>query len=237
MRIHSIEHVPFEQPAAIGDWARVAGHDLSATRLYAGEGFPDPGAIDLLLVMGGPMSVHDEARHDWLRSEKRFLERALRSETPILGICLGAQLVAEVLGAEVRSNGRREIGWFPVALREEARGSALFADFPGRFPAFHWHGETFAIPAGAHPVAESTACANQGFVIGERTVGLQFHLEATVKSIAALVASCRHELTEGQFIQPLVDGRVPSSPDDLAESHRLIAKLVERLLAGRLDRG
>jgi len=237
MRIHSLEHVPFERPAAIGDWAQAKGHSLSSTRLYAGDRLPEPEAIDLLLVMGGPMSVHDEASHDWLRPEKRLLERALRSETPILGICLGAQLVAEVLGAEVRPNDRREIGWFPVSLREEACRASLFADFPARFPAFHWHGETFAIPAGALPVAESAACANQGFVIGKRIVGLQFHLEATVASIAGLVENCRDELTEGEFIQPLADGELRSPSADLEASHGLVAILLERLLAERSRRG
>jgi len=237
MRIHSLEHVPFEQPAAIGDWARASGYTLSATRLYAGDRLPTPEGIDLLLVMGGPMSIHDEARHEWLRSEKRFLALALQAETPVLGICLGAQLLADVLGAEVRANDHREIGWFPVVLRAEARRSSLFADFPDRFPAFHWHGETFAIPSGALPVAESTACANQGYVVDERVVGLQFHLEATASSIAGLVANCRDEITEGEFIQPLVGGELRSSVADLAACHGLVAKLLERLLAERSSRG
>lgn len=231
MRIHALEHVPFERPAAIGEWAATRGHSLAATRLYEGDPLPDLASIELLVVMGGPMSVHDEARYDWLRAEKRLLRRAVERETPVLGVCLGAQLVAEALGAAVRPNGQREIGWFPLRLRDEARRSPLFRAFPSSFPAFHWHGETFDLPADALPVAESDGCANQGFVFGERIVGLQFHLEATEGSIAGLVENCANELIEGSFVQPLQEGRLTSAPSDLETAHALLAKLLDGLVA------
>jgi GMP synthase-like glutamine amidotransferase len=176
-------------------WVRERGHIVSYTRFHAGE-LPDPEgpAADWLIVMGGPMGVHDEAELTWLKAEKAALRAALDRGAAILGVCLGAQLLAHVLGAEVKPNRAKEIGWFPVSLAPEAKATWLGKVFPDRFTPFHWHGDTFAIPQGAVPLGGSEACANQGFLFGDRALGLQFHPEVTPESLAALAENCGAEL-------------------------------------------
>jgi GMP synthase (glutamine-hydrolysing) len=158
MRILYVQHVPFETPGVIVDWALEMNYPLSGTRLYDGEVLPDAGAFDFLVIMGGPMGVRDEHAHPWLAGEKRFIEQTIRAGKKVLGICLGAQLIAEVLGARVYRNTHREIGWFPVRLTARGAASPVFGVLPGGFDAFHWHGDTFTLPAGCVHAAESEAC-------------------------------------------------------------------------------
>ena len=149
MNIHYLQHVPFEGLGSIATWAEEGRHRVSATRLYLGEPLPDPASLDLLVVLGGPMNVHDQQLHPWLGEEKRFLEEALRRSLPTLGICLGAQLLATVLGARVSSNRHREIGRFSIETTEAAGSSRYFSTFPASLPLFYWHGETFDLPGGS----------------------------------------------------------------------------------------
>jgi len=198
MRIHSLEHAPFEGPGRIAAWAAERGHTLSRTALHDGEMPPATDAFDLLVVMGGPMSIHEHRNHPWLPMEKRFLAEAVRARKPILGVCLGAQLLADVLGGKVFQNPVKEIGWFPVRMLDR---SAPFAAFPERLTVMHWHGDTFTIPEGARRVAESEACANQAFVFGDRVVGLQFHIELENVGIEDLAAASLDEAGTAPFIQ------------------------------------
>ena len=201
MRIHVFQHVPFEGPAAIGPWAVSRGHSLSVTRFYGGDAPPDLEGVDWLIVLGGPMGVYDEDRHPWLLPEKRWIEAAVGQGKTVLGICLGAQLLAVVLGAEVSKNREREIGWYPVELTGEALRAGPFRDLPPSFQAFHWHGDTFAIPAGAVLAARSDACDHQGFYYGQRVAALQFHLESTPESVRLLVENGAGDLSGGRFVQ------------------------------------
>jgi GMP synthase (glutamine-hydrolysing) len=201
MRIHALQHVPFEPPGSIEAWARRAGHALAVTHLHRGDPLPVVNGGDLLVVLGGPMSVHDEARYPWLVDEKRFIERTIAAGRRVLGICLGAQLIAHVLGARVHASDEKEIGWFAVEATAAARNAAVFEDFPRQLMAFHWHGETFDIPAGAVHLARSAACGHQAFAFGERVVGLQFHLETTPAGARDLIAHGIDELVEGRCIQ------------------------------------
>ena len=227
MRIHALQHVPFEPPGSIVDWARRAGHALAVTHLSRGDPLPMVEDTDLLVVLGGPMSVHDEARYPWLIDEKRLIERTIAAGARVLGICLGAQLIAQVLGARVRANGEKEIGWFAVEATAAARTAAVFEDFPQRLLVFHWHGETFEIPAGAVHVACSAACANQAFAFGERVVGLQFHLETTPAGARDLIAHGMDELVAGRHIeQPLA---MLGYPERFAAINAAMHALLDRL--------
>lgn len=228
MRVHWLQHVPFEGLGSIAPWLADRGHTLAVSRLHAGDPLPEPADYDWLIVMGGPMNVDEEDRYPWLTAEKRCLARALAAGRRVLGICLGAQLMARALGAPV-TPGEREIGWFDVTLTGAASRSPLFADFPPRFAAFHWHGDRFAIPPGAAHAAVSEACATQAFVYGERAVGLQFHLETTADSAAALIDHCADELVDSPTVQSA--GQMLADPGRFADLNRLMDALLARLEA------
>ncbi|MBN1533610.1 MAG: amidotransferase [Spirochaetes bacterium] len=193
MKALFLKHVPFEGPAGLGKMLDDMGIAYRGCQIYEGEEFPDHGSYDLLFVMGGPMGVYDEAVYPWLTRELAWLDGALKADKKIIGICLGAQLLARTLGAAVRSNGVSEIGWFPVCRVAEAAAAPL----PERFTPFHWHGDTFDIPGGAVHLARSVACENQAFLYGSNVLGLQFHLEATLEGIDDLFRHCSAECDRG----------------------------------------
>ena len=201
MRLHVIQHVVFEGPGAIAEWARERGHSIVITELFNGGQWPLLDDFDFLVVMGGPMSANDDARFAWLAAEKQLIADALRERKVILGVCLGAQLLARVMGARVYRNGEKEIGWFPVQLTPEAAASRLFCDLPQRMTVLHWHGETFDLPPGAVHLAESDLCRNQAFEIGGRVLGLQFHLEVLPEGLEKLVENTAADLTPGPAVQ------------------------------------
>lgn len=230
MRIRCLMHVPFEGPGFVGQWAREKGHPLACTRLFENEPLPAPDAFDLLLVMGGPMNIYEDDRYPWLAAEKACIGSAIRVGKKVLGICLGGQLVADVLGGPVTRNRVKEIGWFEVAKTIEGRRSRLFAALPENFMALHWHGDAFAIPPGALRTAESRACANQAFAFEDRVVGLQFHLETTRESLDALIENCGDELVAGPWIESAEALR--SRPELIAETNRHMRALLEALAGG-----
>jgi GMP synthase-like glutamine amidotransferase len=200
MKVHVLQHVPFEGLGSIDAWLAAAGAETTYTRFYQDWVLPDPREQDLLVAMGGPMSVRDEGAHAWLRPEKHFLREAILAGTPVLGVCLGAQLIASALGARVYPNPHREIGWFPVEAVAAVAGRDIFR-LPPRLSAFHWHGETFDLPAGAVRLARSGGCENQAFQVGHTVLGFQFHLETTPDSADQLLEHNRAELAEGPYMQ------------------------------------
>ena len=215
MRIHYLQHVPFEDLANMESWASSRGHAVSKTRLFSGEGLPSPSSFDWLIIMGGPMNIYQEQSFAWLAEEKEFIKKAISGGKIVLGVCLGAQLISSVLGGVVTENRYKEIGWFPVRLTEEGRASPLFSALPDRFIALHWHGDTFSIPPGASRMAESDACSNQAFVLG-KAIGLQFHLESNQESIKRLIDHCAEEMIPGPYVQMPEDlAAVPESYDGL----------------------
>lgn len=201
MRIHSFEHVPFEDLAKIGDWAQRQGYPISRSRFYTDDRIPSHSEFDWLVVMGGPMNIYEEDLYPWLAREKAAIAAAVAQGKLVLGVCLGAQLIADVLGGPVTRNQFPEIGWLPVTLTPEAGDSPLFQNIPREFIAFHWHGDTFQIPPGGLAAASSAGCANQAFASGNKIVGLQFHLESTPLSVRKLLDHCGNELRPGPFVQ------------------------------------
>ena len=200
MRAHYLQHVSFEGLGSIEPWLRAAGCEITGTRLFESAYFPTPEEVDLLVVMGGPMSVNDEAELPWIVSEKEFIRRVIDIGKSVLGVCLGAQLIASAMGARVCRNYEKEIGWFPVEGVPPVN-SAIFR-FPSSVEVFHWHGETFALPPGATRLARSEGCENQAFQLGRSVIGLQFHLETTPESARAIVTHCREELLPSKYVQP-----------------------------------
>jgi len=155
--------------------------------------------VDGLIIMGGPMGITDDDQHPWLAAEKSFIKELIDQNKPILGICLGAQLIADVLGAEVRPGREKEIGFFPIA----GNSKSSFSNPWKNQTVFHWHGDTFGIPEGAVHLASSEATENQAFLYKDNVLALQFHLETTVESLLALYENCSDEIGEGPFFQPL----------------------------------
>ncbi|EKF75397.1 glutamine amidotransferase domain-containing protein [Alcanivorax hongdengensis A-11-3] len=201
MRIHYLTHVPFEKLGAMEAWFKQHGDRISATRFYHGEALPDPQDLDMLVVMGGPMGADDEERYPWMADEKRFIRACIDANKKVLGVCLGAQLIARVLGAPVTRNAHREIGWFPVQPTGAGRDDPLGRLFGSAPPVLHWHGDTFAIPEGAVHLLRSEGCANQAFRYGERVLGLQFHLELTADHASTLCQECPDDLAPGPFVE------------------------------------
>jgi GMP synthase (glutamine-hydrolysing) len=178
VRVLAFRHVPFEglgRIAPVLDELGIAFHDAEAYR--DGASLPHPAAYDGLIFMGGPMSVNDPL--PYLAREMGVIQEAARIGQPVLGVCLGAQLIAKALGARVYRNPIKEIGWFDVEFTPAAARDPLFAGAAPRETVFHWHGETFDLPAGAVRLASSSRCRNQAFRVGETIYGLQFHLEVT----------------------------------------------------------
>jgi GMP synthase-like glutamine amidotransferase len=184
---------------------------------------PSVADFDALIAMGGPMSVNEEVIYPWLVEEKHLLRGAVQAGKPVLGVCLGAQLMASSLGASVYPNAEKEIGWLPV--EGVASTEPGYFSFPPSLLAFHWHGETFDLPPGARLLARSAGCANQAFQVGRRAIGLQFHLETTPESARLLVENCGGDLVEGRFVQ---DGEALLA--DRAEAYGSMAALLDRLL-------
>ncbi len=201
MRAHAFLHVSFEGLGTIEPWLVAQGYQITYTRFYEqNASFPKLEEIDFLIVMGGPMSVNDEAAYPWLAEEKAWIRSMIASCKPVLGICLGAQLIASALGSAVYPNREKEIGWFPIVSARNDTQEGLFA-FSHSLEVFHWHGETFDLPRDAFWLAKSDACAHQAFQVGKNVIGLQFHLEMTEKTIASIVKNCRDELLPSRYVQ------------------------------------
>ncbi|MEO7317752.1 MAG: type 1 glutamine amidotransferase [Chthoniobacteraceae bacterium] len=223
MNLHSLEHDSLDRPGIVADWALERGHTFHRTALHAAAELPALDAVDLVVIMGGPMSVHQHRDFPWLVAEKRFIAAAIEARKPVFGICLGAQLLADALGGKVFQNAEKEIGWHPVRIIDRA---PPFAHFPEMLTPMHWHGDTFTLPAGARRVAESDATANQAFVFGDRIVAVQFHPE-----IAAITPGDLDGLKTppGRFVQ--TGEQLLATPHDVQEVRAALFGLLDELAA------
>lgn len=232
MQIEVLQHVSNEGPEAIATWAEIGGHDLHVTHLYRGEPLPSPRNCDLLVVMGGPMGVYDEDEYPWLADEKVLISEMLGNKTRILGICLGAQLLANALGAQVGPSPEKEIGWFPVETLDHT--SHVFAQFPQKLTVLHWHADTFTLPPKAQWIVQSSACPLQAFDYQGMAAGLQFHLEMTPEGLEKLCGASEQDLSEeGPWIQSEHD--IVSSVGHFGRCHRTLYALLNNLTTARVS--
>jgi GMP synthase (glutamine-hydrolysing) len=198
MRIGVLQHAAFEGPGEIGAWATERGHALSVCHLYRGDALPEIDSFDLLLIMGGEMNIYQYRDWPWLKAESAFIRSVLEKGKRAVGICLGGQLIADALGAQVVQNAEIELGWLPITWTAEAR-----AAFPGLLPqatVLHWHGDTFGLPPGATRLAASEGCPEQGYMIPGKCLGLQFHLEVDPELTKEFVQG-QTDWPKGRYVQ------------------------------------
>lgn len=200
LNIHYYQHVNYEGLAALRKWCDSSGHNLSKTNFKNDEPIPNPDMYDALIILGGPMSVTDEAKYPWLKVEKRSIDRALNDGKKVIGICLGAQMLAEVLGGKVSKSDEPEIGWHKITMTDTAKNINHFNTFPEEFTTFHWHGEEFSLPESCQRIAYSEGCNNQIFTYGELAAGFQCHLEQTEYHIGRMLDRAGN-LKAGKYIQ------------------------------------
>jgi GMP synthase-like glutamine amidotransferase len=229
VRAHILQHAPSEGPGFIEQWLAERGAEVTRTHFWESPELPDPRSLDLLIVLGGPMSANDDAEYPWLAAEKRLIAEAVAAEVPVLGICLGAQLVAAALGARVYRGQQPEIGWFPVTA---APAQPDMFRFPEALDVFHWHGDTFDLPEGAVLLASSELTPHQGFQLGRRTIALQCHPEMTPAVVEALIETCGEQLVPARFIQSAEQLRaVPEGTYRAANA--VMASVLDYLTEGR----
>lgn len=232
MKLHIVIHESFEAPGAIEAWAQKKGHDISYTRLYEGDGFPhDVDGFDFLIVMGGPQSpatTQAECPHFNAQKEIAFIGDAIRREKLALGVCLGAQLIGEALGAKFDHSPNREIGVFEVSLTEESKEDPIFSKFPETFLVGHWHGDMPGLTTDSQILAMSKGCPRQIVRYTPKVYGFQCHFEFTPACIGGMIQNATHELEEYKTLPYVEDARALRS-HDYTEMNKLLFMFLDSL--------
>jgi GMP synthase-like glutamine amidotransferase len=225
MRLHYFQHVPYEGLDRIAGWATARHHSVSATRFYANETPPALEAWDLLCIMGGPMGVYEANEHPWMRAELAYIRSAIDAGKNVLGICLGAQLIAGALGAKVYPHTHKEIGWWPVEFLPAARSTALEV-FGTSSVMYHWHGDTFDLPRETVLLASSAACRHQAFSVGDHVLALQFHPEISFETIGRWVQESNSVKKPGGYVQSEAEMK-RLAPPSLAHLEPLLMRFLD----------
>lgn len=228
MRIHYLMHHPDEGLGIINQWIVKKGYSATVTKFYEKSYLlPQTSEYDVLIIMGGPQSVYEVDKFDWLKVEKEFIRLALGARKKILGICLGSQFLAEILGGKVYAAPHKEIGWFEIKLSDEAL-NGLFKGSPETIQVFHWHGDTYTLPDKAVRLASSEATVNQGFVYEDYVLGLQFHFEVDDKAINGMNSAFDHELVKSKYVQ--TDVEIKSQIGLVSLNNDMMFKLLDNFI-------
>jgi len=219
----AIRHVKFEDLGAFAPALEAAGYavqylDIGEAALHGLR----PEAADLVVVLGGPISVYEEANYPFLNDEIAFIERRLAAGRPLMGICLGAQLIARAAGARVYPSGTKEIGIGPVTLTEAGRASCL-RPFAAEPATLHWHGDTFDLPAGAALLASTEVCENQAFALGRNVIAFQFHPEADTARIEQWLVGHTLELASAGIDIPVLRREALACREELRRKAETVA--------------
>jgi len=199
--LYCLQQVPFEGPGMIDPVLQQMGYSLKCIKLYNGDVPPDSEVIDYLIILGGPMDIEDEDQYPWLADEKKLIKAMIDAGKPVLGICLGAQFIAQVLGKTVYPAEHQEVGWYPIDLTQAAREHDLTSSWGVHPTVFHWHSNTFDLPEGAIHLASTDACVNQAFILNENIIGLQFHLEIGRHQVQRMIDNWGRYNENGPYIQ------------------------------------
>ncbi len=186
-RIHVLQHSSINTLGTIEEYAKIENHAIESTCFYEIKSPPAIDSFDLLIIMGGPMGIHDYKENPWPKDEKEFIKQAVEAGKLVFGICLGAKMLADIHGAHVYENRYVEMGLFPVRAEAQEKVPDFLEGLPEEITVFHWHSRTFDLPAGAVLIFESEGCKNQGFIYGDRVVALQFHPEVDEERIHSLI--------------------------------------------------
>jgi GMP synthase-like glutamine amidotransferase len=206
MEILVFQHHPLEGLGTIKHWLESHHASITYHRFFEDQSIPNIDDYDALIIMGGPISVNDEEELPWITDVVKTIKRAVDRNKKVLGICLGAQLIAKSLGAIVKPNQHKEIGLHPI-FPVKTSNTDVF-NFPNPLNVIHWHSQTFDIPPNATHIAQSEACSNQGFQLGKNAIGLQFHLELDKDSLKPLVKEFKDQLIQEQYVHN--EGRINS---------------------------
>lgn len=199
-KVWVIQHIVCETLGTIAGALEGAGISYQHIRPFAGDRVPkEIGGCTGLIVMGGPMGVYERDAYPFLADEMRLIEKTLQAQVPILGVCLGSQLLAATLGAAVTKGQRKEIGWYPVTLADSCKDDPLWTGVESPFTAYHWHGDVFELPSGAVGLASSALTKHQAFRYGRNAYGFLFHMEVTPVMIREMVENFRDELREAKL--------------------------------------
>jgi GMP synthase-like glutamine amidotransferase len=208
MNVLIIKHIDVEGPGLIEHCLKRGKIPYQVLDLKPSIRFPRLEGITHIVFLGGPMNVYEEDRYPFLRDEDLFIKEAIQRGKAILGICLGAQLIAKALGAKVFKAPVKEIGWYDVFLTKVGSTDPLFSCLPKTFPVFQWHGDTFEIPNGAKLIATSSPISHQAFRYGEKVYALQFHLEVTQEMIREWMETYEEEFKDVQPPPPLSKAQI-----------------------------
>lgn len=227
MRIHVLRHVPYEGLGCLRAPLTAEGHSIRDAGAWEPDAFPSLDTFDMLIVLGGPMGVCDAEPAPWMQQERRFLTEAVEAGRAVLGICLGGQLLASVLGAEVRRHRYPEIGWHPLSPTVAGAAGPLAPFFEPGVRVMQWHFDIFEIPSDAVRLCGSAACANQAFAWGDRVLALQFHPEMTRDEVATVLER-DGTAPEGPFVQSAEEMLQPERFERLAEASGRFVRALTR---------
>lgn len=216
-----LQNASGEGPGILGDFLDRRGWERQTIRLYRGEMIPaDWETYHVMIVMGGPMNVYEEDTYPFLATETQVIGQGLRNGHPVLGFCLGVQLMAKACGGEVFKGQEKEIGWYPVRLTAGGMSDPLLKSFPDEFIIFQWHGDTYHLPQGAVRLVDSQHYPNQAMRIGHMSYGFQFHFEITRDMITEWLESAREEIGEAYY-ESLCNQILNDTGHFLSQAHSL----------------
>lgn len=229
MHVHYVLHADFERPGLIEVWAAQAGFRQSASRPFAGETLPEVSQLDLLVVMGGPQSPLDVESSPYLTDEIALIRAARERSLPMLGFCLGAQLIGEAFGGRTERSPNREIGCFPIELTEAGTRDEIFRGVPARFPVMHWHNDMPGLAPGSTLLASSAGCPRQVVRYARNAYGFQCHPEMMRDNVDGMIRNCPGDLTPGTYVQTAMEMRAT----DLSATHAITRTILDNLLESR----